>query len=139
MIQDDYILRMLERFFQSLHNLLKQSKTVEDSQKLPDLTTLYTSYLEQNRSYFFTNDAPTIWADFEKEAQGFACVKSEIAAELLYLEAKKEQHPTTRRELLNKALSLLEYSEVSSSTFSVRRTQQIRAIKNLLDLPKGDC
>lgn len=133
MIQEDYILRMLERFFRSLQHLLKQSKT-EDSQKIPELTPLYASYLEKNKSYFLTNDAPTIWADFTKEAQDFACVKSEIAGELLYLEAKKAQHPTTQRELFSKALLLLEYSDTNSATFSIRRTQQIQAIRSLLDL-----
>lgn len=134
MIEEDYLLRMLENFFQSLQKRLNVAYSLENRFEQTVFDSLYEEYLGGEKEFFIENETKAILSYLEKQDGKISCVKSEILSELLFFEAKEIQDSPTQQEILHKSLALLEYSETESKTFSVRRMKRKEAIKELLAL-----
>lgn len=89
MIEKDYLLRMIEHFFENLQKRLDAAYSLENHSEQTVFDSLYEEYLGCEKEYFLENEACVILSYFEKQDTKTSCIKSEIISELLFLEAKE--------------------------------------------------
>lgn len=127
----DYLLRVLNRFFESLNNILNGVKDKIYIDR--NLDSLCQEYLGENKKYILFNRAEFIIDALEIKSKGDYLGYIELASVLLLEFARNEENLSSRKEMLKKSLYFLNFLEEKTLTFSVRRQNQIKEINKMLN------
>ena len=130
MFERDYIMRILQNFFEDIARLIHGRHRFDDEQQLDAFGDLYKKYLKEGRNHFYASTAENILASFNDEPDGV--YKAEMLANLLYHDACLQNDETIRKELLEKSLTLYRQVNVQSKDFSLERHEMIGIIGEML-------
>lgn len=133
MLQRDYIMRILQQFYDALHKLVNniEAEKIEDVQL--QFNGMYLDYLKKDSSFFYENDVNTILQFLGDGKDKDSIAKISMLAELLYNDAMLNQDSDTKPNLLSKTLELLLFIKEKDKTFSSERDSRIGLIKRLLN------
>ena len=133
MLQRDYIMRILQQFYDALHKLVNniEAEKIEDVQL--QFNGMYLDYLKKDSSFFYENDVNTILQFLGEGKDKDSIAKINMLAELLYNDAMLNQDLDTKPNLLSKTLELLLFIKEKDKTFSSERDSRIGLIKRLLN------
>ncbi len=127
MLQRDYILRLIQLFFDAIAKFL-HSKEGKDPELLRlELDGFYKTFLKFSPNHFQNLSIEEIIYSFNDEER---LIKIEILAELFYQEAILQKE--TNEQLLKKSLLLLNFVDLNSDVFSIDRQWKINRIEDLL-------
>lgn len=134
MLEQDYILRLLQQFFEDLSLFLSKKKKEEEApekQEDYDWASLYDSYVGD---YAFCHTAPgdEILASFGKYSPSERLPRMEMLAELYFREAQFERETAVKFSLLEHSLLLWEYINEHSDTYSMERVQRMGYIRGVV-------
>lgn len=135
MIEQDYILRLLNQFFDSLNKLLnnKNSNTIEEIDKR--IKSLYMEYFKKDYLFYHNNSIDIIMETIiDSNNTQNTIARCEMLAELFYNEAELTANENQKNNLFNKALILLKYVNINSKTFSEDRLMKIKTIEHSLQV-----
>jgi len=131
MYERDYIKRIIQQLFDSIHKLLENPKedNIEDIQI--QYKDLYDKFLGHNFSYYYNESIETILDFFSSQEDSLE--KIEMLCELLYNDALLQKDISIQNNLFAKSLALYKYIDEHSNTYSVERFKRINKInQNLL-------
>jgi hypothetical protein len=126
MFERDYIMRILQTFFDDLDKLIHGREQDDEHEYFNALGELYLKYLRHNRLYVDTLPADALVATFREDADGV--FKAEMLAALLHHDGMWQE----RKDLLEKSLALYRFINDSSKDFSMERVQTMHAIEDML-------
>lgn len=134
MFEKDYILRLLQQFFEDLSLFLSKKKKEEEEhekQEDYDWASLYDNYVGD---YAFCHTAPgdEILASFSKYSPSEQLYRMEMLAELYFRKAQLERDSAVRLSLLERSLLLWEYIDKHSDTYSLQRVQRMGYIRGVI-------
>lgn len=134
MFEQDYILRLLQQFFEDLSLFLSKKKKEEEApekQEDYDWASLYDTYVGD---YAFCHTAPgdEILASFSKYSPSERLHRMEMLAELYFREAQLERESAVKLSLLERSLLLWEYINKHSDTYSMERVQRMEYIRGVI-------
>ncbi|MDR1155471.1 MAG: hypothetical protein LBL04_12260 [Bacteroidales bacterium] len=132
MFERDYIMRILQTFFQDIAKLFRGKQRLDDRQQLEALGDLYRNYLKNDRDYYFGMTAENLVDSFHDDPEGM--YGAEILATLLYHDAALQKDEGSRKGLLEKSLALYKHMDALSKTFSPERKEIIGSIEEMLRL-----
>lgn len=139
MYEQDYLLKVIEEFFQSLNKAIHGTHCDGvDAESQDRLVDFYGSYFQAESSFFYANSALAIFT-FLRERCHDDDLQShiEMLAELLYQDAIFKNDQLLKTNLLEKALFFFEYAKQESDTYSMEREEKITKI-NVLLLNEGN-
>ena len=132
MLERDYIMRILQQFYNALHKLVNNI----DEEKIEDihvqLKVLYPEYLKKDNTFFYENDISTILHFLGEGKSKDSIAKITLLSELIYNDAILSSNPTFKKDLLSKALGLLLFINDNGKTFSAERYSRIEQIRDIL-------
>ncbi len=126
MIEKDYILRKIQRFFEVLFWFLSKEKDKENMRK--GIKEIYITFLSRDRGFFIYKNTDELITYLSKQKTAHQDI--EILANLFY----RDGQLNNSKELLEKSIQLFEYIQKNDNTFSIDRTRKINEIKDLLFL-----
>lgn len=130
MIRQDYLIAMIEQFFQAIARVMK-FRTLQPEKVMPGLDKLYAGYLEHDRNFFLTSDLPAILQTFADSEKGIA--QTEMLAELFYRELQIFGPDATHNDLPERLLQLYDYIDRQTREYSIermaRREEMMRLMK----------
>mgnify|MGYP001477593062 CR=1 FL=1 len=133
MLQRDYILRILQQFYDALHKLVNNIEAEKIEEVQLQFNGMYLDYLKKDSSFFYENDIPTILKFLGEGNDKDSLTKITILAELLYNDALLNQNSEMKQKLLSKTLELLQLIKSKDKTFSTERENRIDQIRELLN------
>lgn len=121
MLQRDYIMRILQQFYDALHKLVNniEAEKIEDVQL--QFNGMYLNYLKKDSSFFYEKDISTILQFLGEGEDKDSLAKINMLTELLYNDALLNQNPEMKQNLLSKTLELLMLIKSKDKTFSAER------------------
>jgi hypothetical protein len=124
MLHQDYFIRVLREFFDALARAMQKERLEDKSQAVHKLYEQYLGEYEfwQNASIEDTMERLALYPEEERLS------KMEMLAELYYVEADFRAKPFSDI-LLERALTLFEYLDLHSGTFSISRRMKVDAIR----------
>ena len=135
MISRDYIVRILQEFFDAIVKAMHKDIPGQE----PDLSRvqerfndIYRQFFRCPAEHFYRTSKEDILEELDDEGQGNMLAKVQMLSELLYQDALIKADLNDRCELLEKSLFLTEYLDCNSRTFSWDRGQRIGDIKKML-------
>jgi len=135
MIARDYILRILQEFFDAIAKAIHKDIPGQE----PDLARvqerfndIYRQFFRRPAEHFYQTSKEDILAELSDEDADSTTAKVQMLSELLYRDALIKSDLHDRCNLLEKALFMLEYLDCNSRTFSWDRGQRIGDIKKML-------
>ena len=137
MIERDYIMRMLQMFFDAIAKVLNRNVPgiVPDIPELQkSFNEMYHQYFHKSPDHYYGMEKEEILAEIENEGYSDKDLyaKIQMLSELLYQDAIIKNNLHERFSLLEKALYLFEYLDNKSRTFSWDRGGRINDIKMAL-------
>ena len=137
MIESDYIMRMLQMFFDAIAKVLNRNVPgiVPDIPELQkSFNEMYHQFFKKSPDHYYGIEKEEILNEIENEgcSDKDAYAKIQMLSELLYQDAIIKNNLHERFALLEKALYLLEYLDLKSRTFSWDRGGRINDIKMAL-------
>ena len=139
MIERDFIMRMLQQFFEALAKLIHHKSLLKG--EYPDYSEIqerynkmYDQFFHKQANYFYETDEETILDNLLKEgySERDMLAKMQMIAELLYQDGLIKKDVLEKCNLLEKALYLFDYIESKSNTYSWERSQKIEDIKKAI-------
>lgn len=127
MLQRDYIMKLVQLFFEALAKFLRNKENKAPELLRPELNELYKTFLKYPRDHFKNMTIDEIGNSFDEETRLY---KLEIVAELFYQDALLGE---TDELLLKKSLALFQYVDLNSDMFSIDRHRKIGEIEALLN------
>ena len=125
MIQEDYIIIIIEEFFAALRRITKKQKDI--SGQLDALGRLYDTYLGDS-SFYHMAGMDEVMESFSRWPEEERIYRMEMLAELYYVEANlKEGLP--KKYLQERALPLFSFIDAHSDTYSLDRLRKISELK----------
>ena len=135
MYEQDYIMRMIEKFFSELNKFIHGKPLENLSTQENRLSNLYGSYLQADPFFFYTSDVKTIFAFLSERCNEQDLPSQiEILSELLYQDGLLKEDKTLQASLLQKALFFFNYLEETSETYSMEREEKISFIRKELEI-----
>jgi hypothetical protein len=137
MIERDYIMRMLQMFFDAIAKVLNRNVPgiVPDIPELQkSFNEMYHQYFQKSPDHYYGMEKEEILAEIENEGYSDKDMyaKIQMLSELLYQDAIIKNNLHERFSLLEKSLYLFEYLDIKSRTFSWDRGGRINDIKMAL-------
>lgn len=126
MIEKDYILRLLNQFFEDL-NIFFNRKDKKDTEK--DIVFFYSTYVG-DYLFFHTAEIEDILKSFDKYNSNERLYRMQMLAELYLQEAQMEITQSDKKELWRRSLAIWEYINTKSDTYSMERMKKIEFIKS---------
>ena len=126
MLQRDYIMRLIQLFFEALAKFLRNKEYKAPELLRPELDEIYKTFLKFPRDHFKTMTIEEITNSFDNEEKLY---KVEIIAELFYQDALLEEPD---EQLLRKSLALFQYVDLNSDMFSIDRQRKVGEIESIL-------
>ena len=137
MIERDYIMRLLQEFFDAIVKAMNRNiPGIEPD--IPQIqrrfNEMYEQFFHNPAELFYRLSKEDILCELENEciSERDMFAKIQMLSELLYQDALIKNSLQERIELLEKSLFLLEYLDRNSRTFSWDRGQKIGDIKKVL-------
>ena len=137
MIEQDYILKMVQEFFEALGKAVGQRGDSDgnDAALQARYDEIYLTFFRRHPNYFYTLDEDDMEEDLEAQCRSerdtFA--KAQMLAELLYHDALLKKDTLQRCDLLRKSLRLFQYLTHGTKTYSWDREIKMNDIRRLLD------
>lgn len=132
MFEQDYILRLLQQFFEDLSLFLSRKKKEEDEkQEDYDWASLYDNYVG-DYAFYHTVQWEEILASFSKYSPSEQLYRMEMLAELYFKEAPFERETAVKLSLLERSLLLWEYINKHSDIYSMERVQRMEYIRGVI-------
>ncbi len=129
-MEQDYLMRMLQTFFNALYAWKNGKQKPDDEQEVDvALAELYQHYLKESRAYFHRMETGCLIAWLSEEPDGLE--KAQMLTALLYEDALLRDG-ATRKDLLEKSLSLYQHIQSVSKDFSIDRSRIMEDIEMLL-------
>ena len=133
MIQRDYLLAIIEDFFRALalvlERIIKKGGKKEDIEK--DIDKLYFKFLENNRTYFLTNNLQDTIRAFRDPTK--VKMQKEILAELLYQELKVFDYNIDKKKVATDLLNLYDDIDQTDQTVSFERETRRQEVRMWLE------
>lgn len=126
MLQRDYIMRLIQLFFEALAKFLRKKENQTPDVLRPELDELYKTFLKYPRNHFKDMTIDEITDSFDEEEKLY---KLEIVAELFYQDALLGE---VDKQLLEKSLALFRYVDLNGDVFSFDRNRKIGEIEAIL-------
>ncbi len=130
MFERDYIMRLMQTFFEDVAKIVHRKRDPDDEYQLEAFGELYKEYLKNDRKHYYQLSAESLINSFREDADGI--YKAEMLATLLYQDARLQKDEMIRKELLEKSLALYQFMDTESKDFSLERKEMIETIKDLL-------
>lgn len=137
MIQQDYILKILQEFFDAISKLIRHDEKDDDESRAimqARYDEIYERFFRCPAHHFYQlnkEDIPDdLWAEND-EQKAFA--KMQMLAELLYRDALIKTNGSERLDLLNKSLFLFKHLQQNSKTYSWDRENKMIDISRLIE------
>ena len=130
MFELDYIMRILQNFFEDVAKIIHGKQRPNDEQQLEAFGDLYQNYLKNGRDEYYETSSDSLIVSFNNDSDGI--YKAEMLATLLYHDAFLKKNGITKKELLEKSLALLRYVDAQSNVFSLERKEMIEIIEEML-------
>lgn len=130
MIKRDYLLAIIEDFFQALAQILYKKKFGKEDVK-HDIDSLYTRFLENNRAFFLTNNLGTALKAFSDPTK--VSMQKELLAELLYQELITFDYSIDKRQIAESLLELYNDIEKTEQTLSLEREERKKEVQLWLE------
>ena len=126
MLHQDYFIRVLREFFDALARAMRK----EGEDRSQAVNELYREYLGEYECWQNANveEAMELLARYPEEQR---LSRMEMLAELYYAEAELRTYPISET-LLERALTLFEYLDRHSDTFSISRGMKVDDIRRRL-------
>jgi len=134
MIRKDYIMKIIEQFFDVLKKLIKNEENQDIEDIRVQLNELYNTYFKKNYKYFYDSDFEEIVDFLNSDNSGDNLYKTEMLAELIYQDTCLKQDVDLRKSLLSKSFRLFEYLDKEGKTFSLERYKKMQVIKKEVSL-----
>ena len=128
MLQQDYILRLIQEFAAALQRFLQKKEIEDRSEAIRDL---YQQYLGDYEQYHIST-MDEVMQSFTRYAEEQRIYRMEILADLYYVEADLKSEPV-RSQLLERSLLLFTFIDRHSRTLSFERQEKISEIKKRLE------
>ena len=132
MLQQDYIMRLIQEFAAALQRFLKKKEVEDRSEAIRDL---YRQYLDDYELYHIST-MDEVMQSFTRYAEEQRIYRMEMLADLYYVEADLKSEPS-RSQLLERALLLFSFIDRHSGTLSFERQRKINDIKKRLNNPNS--
>jgi hypothetical protein len=128
MLERDYILRLLNKFFENLSLYLDRKRKGEEDQ----IETFYTNYFHPSKFYIDNTKEEVLnsLSEYPKDEEEY---RMEMLAELLCQDALERKEESVKVNLLKKSLFLYERLDTLSSTYSFERKRKIQEIQGIID------
>lgn len=127
MLQQDYIMRLIQEFFKALQRLLLKRDPETRREAIKEM---YKTYVGDYDFYQSAN-IDEIMRAMESYAEEQRIYRIEMLAELYYVEADMRPQPMSD-QLLEKAMSLFYFVDRHSGTYSIVRLRKIGDIQQRL-------
>ena len=129
MLKRDYILKLIEQLTDAIFLLLNKKDIDEDLRKY-QLENFYKDYIGNASEYYLTSSLDDISKFIETRYGGEEVLyRIEMLSEIMYQDGMLESDPLKKEIKLLKDLSLLEYLDENSNTYSIVRQGKIEEIK----------
>lgn len=137
MIEQDYILKILQEFFEAIAKVVRHSND-DDESATADMQARYDAIYEQFFRYpahhFYEIEKEDLLDDLWTEnSERKAMAKMRMLSELLYRDALIKKDVSRRCDLLEKSLLLLEFLQRNSKTYSWDQENRMAYIRTLLE------
>ncbi|NDV82510.1 hypothetical protein [Bacteroides sp. 51] len=126
MLQRDYIMRLIQLFFEALAKFLRNKENQKPDVLRSELDELYKTFLKYPRDHFKAMSIDEIINSFNDEGKLY---KLEIVAELFYQDALLGE---VDKLLLEKSLALFRYVDLNGDVFSFDRNRKVGEIEEIL-------
>ena len=133
MYEQDYLLKVIEEFFQSLNKAIHGTHFDGASEPEDRLVDLYGSYFQADSSFFYENSALTIFTFLRERChEQDLCSHIEMLGELLYQDGMLKTDSSKKIDLFTKALFFIDYVENESTTYSIEREDKVHFLKEYI-------
>lgn len=132
MLQKDYIMRLMSKFFEALALFLARRRKGDEEQ----IEIFYTNYFHPSEFYINNSkeDVLNSLSEYPKDEEEY---RMEMLAELLYQDALERKVLELKIDLLKKSLFLYERLDLISTTYSFERKRKIQEISGIIDYCQG--
>lgn len=129
MLQRDYIMRLLQQFFEALEKLVEERDKKNGPELQLQLQSIYRAYFNHPPTFYYNQDAEYILNEMGQNYGGEELLtRIDMLSELLHQDALLKE-PEEQKHLLRKSLFLLKYLDEHSNTFSFERKGKIEEIE----------
>lgn len=137
MIEQDYILKILQEFFEAIAKVVRRSDG-DDEAATAEMQARYDAIYEQffrcPAHHFYEIEKEDLLDDLWAEnSEQKAMAKTRMLSELLYRDALIKKDVSQRCDLLGKSLLLLEFLQQNSKTYSWDQENKMAYIRTLLE------
>ncbi len=131
MFKKDYLLRMVQFFFDALRKILNNIEKGEVNIATDQIGQLY-ELLGESSDFFLNTDIDKL-LDFLKGEGDNALKKVSMVGELLYLDSLVKENTESKKLFLKKAILLLEYYLSNSNEYSFELNGKLLKMKKELN------
>ena len=129
MFEKDYIMRLIQQFFETLELIIKGGgKNIQE--KINDI---YIAYIGKEKEFFQEQNYEHILDFIEEYPNQEKIFRVEMLAELLFQDAILQSNISVKINLLRKSYNLLLILDKQSKTFSLERQTKMDNILDLLN------
>ena len=134
MIERDYIMRILQDFFNAIAKMMRLNVDDTDTSHIQErFNDMYKQFFRRPAAYFYETEKEFLLNNPEQEGRSEqdTLARVQMLSELLYQDGLIKKQIPEKCMLLEKALYLLEYQNRNSRTFSWERNEKINEIKKI--------
>lgn len=132
MLRRDYIMKLIQQLMDSLF-LLLNTKDMDDDLRREELDKFYKNYIGETVHFYQNSSIADIVAFVEdKYGKEEVLYRIEMLSEIMYHDSMLELNIDEQRKKLTKALSVFDYLEENSNTYSIVRAGKIDELKDKL-------
>lgn len=132
MLRRDFIMKLIQQLMDSLFLLLNE-KGMDDDMRKAQLEKFYGDYVGQTQAFYLNASIEEISSFLdEKYGDEELIYRMEMLSEIMYQDGMLEKDTNKKNAKLLKTLSLLDYLDEYSNTYSVVRVGKIEEIKSIL-------
>ena len=135
MIERDYIMRILQEFFNAIAKLVRINAEDRDTSRIQErFNEVYLQFFRCPAEYFYETEKDLILAELKMEGRSEHDLlgKIQMLSELLYQDGLIKKNLPEKCMLLEKSLYLFEYLDRESHTFSWDRNRKMIDIQKIL-------
>ncbi|MDR2681079.1 MAG: hypothetical protein LBC47_09745 [Tannerella sp.] len=135
MIERDYIMRILQDFFNAIAKMMRLNLDDPDTSRVQErFNDMYKQFFRRSAEHFYEMEKEIILDSLEQEGRNERDTQARVQmlSELLYQDGLIKKNIPEKCMILEKSLYLFEYLDRSSRTFSWERNRKINDIKKIL-------
>ncbi len=129
MVQQDYILRILQQFLEVLSKLINNDSNENSESIQLKIGEMYTTYFNKSMKEFQALDSIEIIEFIRKN--NYSIQQIEMLSELIYATACVEENVALHNRLYVNSLVLFIYTNKITGTFSMTRHEKIQLIQEM--------